>query len=269
MRMSTATLKCILIGFFLGLSLPIAIGKALNLSPGRDYYEIRIYRVTDKRQEAEVENFLKVAYIPALHRAGISKVGVFKPVESDTASFGKRIYVFIPFTSLEEFSKLDAKLEKDNPLQAAAAGYWTAPYDNPPFARMETILLKSFVDAPNFQVPSLSGPLADRIYELRSYEGPTERIFANKVQMFNKGDEIGLFKKLGFNAVFYSEVISGSRMPNLMYMTSFNNMTTHDEHWKAFSSAPEWKTLSAMPEYQHNVSKIEIFLLHPTDYSEI
>ncbi len=257
--------KCILTGFLFALALPTAIGMA----PGRDYYEIRIYHVTDKRQEGEVENYLKSAYIPALHRAGISKVGVFKPVESDTALFGKRIYVFIPFTSFEEVGKLDSKLEKDSQFQASATGYWTAPYNNPPYARMETIFLKSFVDAPHFQLPALSGPLGDRIYELRSYEGATEKIFANKVQMFNKGDEIGLFKKLGFNAVFYSEVISGSRMPNLMYMTSFNNMTTHDEHWKAFSDAPEWKTLSAMPEYQHNVSKLEKFLLHPTEYSEI
>ncbi len=251
--MHSRIVKCILIGFLLGTS-PLAI----SFPPARDYYVIRIYHVTDKRQEGEVENFLRSAYLPALHRAGISKVGVFKPVESDTASFGKRIYVFVPFSSLDEFSKLDSKLEKDTQFQASATGYWSAPYNNPPYARMETILLKSFVDAPHFQVPSLSGPLGERIYELRSYEGPTEKIF-----------EIGLFKKLGFNAVFYSEAISGSRMPNLVYMTSFDNMTAHDEHWKAFSGAPEWKTLSASPEYQHNVSKIEIFLLHPTEYSEI
>jgi len=267
--MQTRIVKCILIGSFLGLSLPIAIGTAISLPPVRDYYEIRIYHLTDKRQEGEVENFLKSAYIPALHRAGISKVGVFKPVEIDTALFGKRIFVFIPFTSLEEFNKLDSKLEKDTQFQASATGYWTAPYNNPPYARMETILLKSFVDAPHFQIPVLSGPHGERIYELRSYEGPTEKIFANKVQMFNQGDEIGLFKKLGFNAVFYAEAISGSRMPNLMYMTSFNNMTTHDEHWKAFSDSPEWKTLSALPEYQHNVSRSDKFLLHATEYSEI
>ncbi len=259
--------KCILTGCILGLSLPIAVGKSFSLPPARDYYAIRIYHLTEKRQEGEVENFLKSTYIPALHRAGISKVGVFKPLESDTALFGKRIFVFIPFTSLEEFDKLDSKLEKDSKFQASG-GYWTAPYNNPPYARMETILLKSFVDAPHFQMPVLSGPLGERIYELRSYEGPTEKIFANKVQMFNKGDEIGLFKKLGFNAVFYGEAISGSRMPNLMYMTSFNNMAAHDEHWKAFSDAPEWKTLSALPEYQHNVSKSEKFLLHPAEYSE-
>ncbi|MEI9809692.1 MAG: hypothetical protein WDO16_18540 [Bacteroidota bacterium] len=51
------------------------------------------------------------------------------------------------------------------------------------------------------------------MYELRSYESATEKIFKNKVQMFNEGDEIGLFKKLGFNAVFYSEVIAAAKCP--------------------------------------------------------
>jgi hypothetical protein len=41
--------------------------------------------------------------------------------------------------------------------------------------------------------------------------------------MFNEGGEIELFKRLNFNAVFYASVISGSRMPNLMYMTSYES----------------------------------------------
>jgi hypothetical protein len=35
------------------------------------------------------------------------------------------------------------------------------------------------------------------------------------------GGEVPLFVRLGFNAVFYGEVIVGSHMPNLMYMTTF------------------------------------------------
>jgi hypothetical protein len=77
--------------------------------------------------------------------------------------------------------------------------------------------------------------------------------------MFNAGDEIGLFNRLGFNAVFYGEVLSGARMPNLMYMTTFENQASRDAHWKAFVDDPQWKKLSTMPEYQKNVSRIEIF----------
>ena len=87
--------------------------------------------------------------------------------------------------------------------------------------------------------------------------------------MFNEGGEVTLFKRLGFNAVFYGEVLSGSRMPNLMYMTTFENQASRDEHWKAFSNDPEWKKLSSMPEYQNNVSKINIYFVYPTEYSDI
>ncbi len=118
------------------------------------------------------------------------------------------------------------------------------------------------------QLPQLKGPREERVYELRSYESATEKIFRNKVHMFNEGDEIGLFKKLNFNAVFYSEVIAGAHMPNLMYMTTFESKADRDAHWKAFGESPEWKKLSSMPEYQHNVSHIDITFLRPTSYSD-
>jgi hypothetical protein len=71
--------------------------------------------------------------------------------------------------------------------------------------------------------------------------------------MFNLGDEIRLFKKLGFNAVFYGEVLSGAQMPNLMFMTSFNNMAAHDQHWKVLEMILIETTFSNA-RYQHNVS---------------
>ena len=86
--------------------------------------------------------------------------------------------------------------------------------------------------------------------------------------MFNEGGEIALFKSLNFNAAFYSEVIAGANMPNLMYMTCFENMADRSEHWKQFSSHPDWKKLSSLPEYQGNVSRNNISFLYPADYSD-
>ncbi len=87
--------------------------------------------------------------------------------------------------------------------------------------------------------------------------------------MFNVGGEVALFERLNFNAIFYGEVLFGSKMPNLMYMTSFENKAARDEHWKTFSSDSFWKTLSARPEYQKNVSKIDIQFLTPAEYSDL
>src|SRR5665647_2979798 len=78
--------------------------SALGSGPAKQqYYEIKIYHITDKTQEGKVDAYLKEAYLPALHRAGIPIVGVFKPVEADTA-FGKLVYVFIPFKTIEQLS---------------------------------------------------------------------------------------------------------------------------------------------------------------------
>lgn len=241
---------------------------AASKPPQREYYEIRIYHVKDASQEEMVDRYLQQAFIPGLHRSGIAKVGVFKPVGNDTAA-DRRIYVLVPYRSLEKFLRLPGQLDADRQYAAAGREYIEAPYNAPAYTRMETILLQAFTGQPQLQLPALTGPKNERIYELRSYESSSEALYRNKVQMFNQGDEVGLFKRLGFNAVFYGEVLSGSHMPNLMYMTTFENKTARDEHWKAFGADPAWKRLVAMPEYQHNVSHSDILFLRPTEYSDI
>src|SRR3569833_1474186 len=91
-----------------------------------------------------------------------------------------------------------------------------------PYSRMETVVLKAFPKWPVATVPRLTANKTDRIYELRSYESPTELLNTNKVKMFIDGGETVLFNRLKFNAVFYAEVLAGSHQPNLMYMTTFN-----------------------------------------------
>jgi hypothetical protein len=54
-----------------------------------------------------------------------------------------------------------------------------------------------------------------------------------------------------------------------MYMTTYSDKKSRDEHWKAFGSDPDWKKLSAMPEYQHNVAKVNIEFLVPAEYSDL
>lgn len=232
-----------------------------------DYYQIRIYHLKTETQVARVDSFLSTAFLPALHRAGIKHVGVFKPIVQDTADL--RVYVLVPLKSLEQFEKLPVVLERDAVYRSSGSNYIQAEYNNSPYIRLETILLKAFSGMTKMEAPALTGPKKDRVYELRSYESPTEQYYQNKVKMFNDGDEIGIFRRLGFNAVFYGEVIAGSRMPNLMYMTTFKDQADRDARWKTFSADPDWKKLSAMPEYKNNVSKNEKFFLCPTEYSDL
>lgn len=253
------------------MTMLLAAGTAFASGPApviREYYEIRIYHITGKTQEAATDKFLKDAFLPALQRAGIVKVGVFKPVASDTA-FGKRIYVFIPFKTPDQMIQLPAVLAMDQKYQEQGKDFLDAPFDNPPFRRYESIYLFAFKDMPMLRTPRFSTPPSARIYELRSYESATEAKAAKKIEMFNEGGEIKLFEKLGFNAVFFGEVLAGSTKPNLMYMTSFADQKSRDDHWNTFRNHPEWKVMSGLEEYKNTVSKINIFLLRPTDYSGI
>lgn len=233
----------------------------------QQYYEIKIYRIGDKVQEGKIDAFLKDAYLPALHRAGIPVVGVFKPVEADTA-FGKLVYVLIPFKTVDQFMQLPEQLLKDKTYAAAGKDFLDAPVNEPAYKRYESIFLKAFMNFPLFVAPKFSTSPAERIYELRSYESATDAKAVKKIEMFNQGGEIDIFKKLDFNAVFWGEVLLGSHMPNLMYMTTFSDMKSHDDHWKAFGATDEWKKLSGMEEYKNTVSKANPYLLHPTSYSD-
>lgn len=240
----------------------------ISAAPAKQiYYEIKIYRINSSAQASVADKYLKEAFIPAMHRAGISKIGVFKPVETDTA-FGKFIYVFIPYKNYDQFFKMEGILAADKVYQQTGKDFLDAPYDNPPFVRYESVFLKAFPLMPEFKVPSFTTPPGERIYELRSYESATEAKATKKIQMFNEGGEIAIFQKIGANAVFYAQVLLGSQKPRLMYMTTYANMKAHDDCWAAFRATSEWKTLSAMEEYKNTVSKAKPFLLHPTEYSD-
>ncbi|MCY1719703.1 NIPSNAP family protein [Prolixibacteraceae bacterium Z1-6] len=234
----------------------------------RDYYQIKVYTIKDKTQEASIDKYLKDAYLPALHKAGIKKVGVFKPIADDAAA-GTKIFVLIPLKELNQIGVLEEKLLKDKNYLEAGSEYIDAKHDNPPYERIESIVLKAFAEMPELFVPKYDTPKSAQIFELRSYQGATEKLWRKKVEMFNEGGEIEIFKKVGSNAVFYGEVVSGSAMPNLMYMTSYSDMESNKAHWDAFRQHPDWLILKEKEAYKNTVSHIDKWLCHPTDYSDI
>ena len=233
----------------------------------REFYQLKTYTFDTEEQVQITSRYLKDAYLPGLKNLGFSPIGVFRP-RLNEADSAKKILVLIPFSSLEQFLNLEDSLAKDQTYLSAGHEYLSASHKQPPYQRIESVLLKAFVDMPQMQTPKLDGPRPDRIYELRSYESPTEMYYSNKVDMFNAGGEVKLFDRLEFNAVFYGEVLSGSKMPNLMYMTTFSDQASRDSLWNAFGEAPEWKELVAMPKYQDNVSHADIVFLYPTEYSD-
>ncbi len=242
-------------------------GKGYSQEQQRQYYQLKTYTLQNEKQDSLMDAYLKNAYLPALKRAGIDNVGVFK-LRPNNYLTANKIFVLIPFTSLDQFENLDDMLAQDKAYASAGMSYIKAKYDEPPYERVNSTLMKAFTEMPHMKPSEVQGPRKDRVYELRSYESPTEATNRNKVKMFNKGGEVELFESLGANAVFYAEVLSGDRMPNLMYMTTYPNMEKRDALWKAFSSSEKWDKLSSDPQYQNNVSKADKMLLYPTEYSD-
>jgi NIPSNAP len=232
-----------------------------------EIYDLRVYHYSSMEQEKRILTFMETALIPALHKQGIKDVGAFESLANDTVA-GKRIYLLIPWNSHVQKFDVEKKIAADPTFISEGADYVEATYDKPVYDRIEFLQLRAFHLAPRLQRPALTGDRSQRVYELRSYESASEKIYRNKVEMFNEGGEITLFKRLNFNAIFYGDVISGSRMPNLMYMTSFENMADRDAHWKTFVEDAEWKSLSTKPEYQHNISKMDIYFLRPLEFSD-
>jgi hypothetical protein len=236
---------------------------AFTVAPKREFYQLKTYHLKDRNQRDRLETYLKQAYLPALHRAGVGKVGVFTPTDADSL-----LFVLIPFKSLDQFSGMAETLTKDKQYVTAAQEYTNTAFDKPVFSRFESTLMQAFTTMPAVRLPKLQAGPSERIYELRDYEAATEKLGENKIHQFNNG-ELDIFERLGFNTVFCGQVIAGKKMPDMMYMTAFESKAERDAHWKAFGSDPGWKELNAKPEYAHNFMRADIYLLHPTAYSEI
>ena len=136
--------------------LVMVILPSIAKDPKREFYSLIIYRLKNKYQEEAVELYLKLAYLPAMHKAGKKNIGVFKPIASDTIAFGKAIYVLTPYASLDEFNKITSDYAASQQLMKDSGVYLDAAYDQPPYERMETILMNAFTHMPQMETPAIA-----------------------------------------------------------------------------------------------------------------
>ncbi len=230
----------------------------------REFYELRTYTLTNKEQEKLITDYFEKAAIPALNGYGSKNIGVFKEYKPEGQT---KIYVIIPFRTLDDFMQINDKLSNDKDYQQAAVDYLNAPIDEPAYDRIESSLHVAFAYMPKMILPE-QGP---RIFELRRYESANEMAGKRKIEMFNNAGEIEICKRVGLNPVFFGETLIGSARPNLTYMLTYNNISSHDRAWKAFNKDLQWKQLRAMPEYAEDkiVSRITSTLLVPLTCSQI
>jgi len=159
-------------GFLAGLLLMILpLSQVSNFAKKRELYQLKIYHLKDSNQRERLETYFKQAYLPALHHAGIGKVGVFK-LAGDVDSL---VYVLIPFKSADPFSTLSDKMANDKSYLAAGEDYLNTSFENPVFKNIESIFMEAIVGMLMLQVPAHKSDPAETIYELRRYEAASEK----------------------------------------------------------------------------------------------
>jgi hypothetical protein len=230
----------------------------------QEFYELRVYTLNNAAQQQIVEDYFEKAAIPALNRLGTKNIGVFKELNAEGQT---KLFVLIPFNSMDDYISSNEKLLKDAAYLQAGAAYINAPATAPAYERIQSSLLRAFAHMPALVPPALK----PRIFELRRYESASEAAGKKKIEMFNDAGEIEIFKRVGLQPVFFGETLIGDMRPNLTYMLTFDDMAQHDRSWKAFGSDAGWKRISSIPDYADAkiVSRITRTFLEPTAFSQV
>ncbi len=235
-------------------------------TPAREFYLLRRFQLRMGPQAALIEQYFTEALVPALTRLDLGPVGAFKlDIGPETPAY----YLLIPAASPGALATLDEQLGKDEAFLKAAQPFRAAPAASPSFDRMESALLLAFEGWPKLTAPA-GGTKARRIFQLRTYESPSEAAHVRKLEMFNHG-EFEIFQRNGLHPVFFGQTLVGSRMPSLTYMLSFADTHELEANWAAFGADPAWKQLSNSPRYAYEsiVSNISNLILSPLSTSQI
>ena len=244
-----------------------ALAAPLAAAPAaRSIIELRYMRLrnTADNQMQRTTDFLHRS-VPALKRSGISPLGFFASVIGDESPF---ILAMATFPSMSAMESARAREAEDKEYIQARDAYNAAPTLS--YQRLESSLLRCFEGAPNVVPPPTDAQRPPRVFELRMYESNSSATLARKIKMFHEG-EIGIFKRLGMQPVFFAETIIGARMPNLVYMLAFDNLAAREKLWQAFGADPEWQKLRSQPGNNdlENVSNISNSILRPLPFSDI
>lgn len=226
----------------------------------KEIYEWRIYTLTDdgKSLDAFFENTL----FPAYQRKKIKAAAftLYKPKEGEK----EQRHVALIYPNLETYLNVKKTIWKDAAFRQKAQPFFDTTAPSPVYSNFESYLCEAFDKIPRHREPDPSRTL----FEIRIYHSPNEEANQRKIQMFNK-EEIDLFDKVAINSVFYGEILSGPRMPALLYLTWYKDEQTRSEAWKKFGSHPDWKEMSVRPEYAHTATNNQSIFLRPLPYSQL
>jgi hypothetical protein len=239
-------------GGLTALAAPLAAAESKSRPKPREWYELRTIALRTGQPKL-LSAFLGDVAVPAWRRHGVGPVGAFEMVVGPQMP---TLVLLLPLESPALLATLPDAL-------AAAA--------QPPFMRVDSALLHAFESFPRVEAPPAGGDRAARVFELRTYESPTEAAHQRKMEMFTKMGETGIFRRVGLTPVFFAQTVIGPRLPSFTYMLTFADMAAREKAWAAFRADPEWQKLRATPGYTDvdTVSNISDVLLRPAACSQI
>ena len=251
---------------------------------GRAAYELRTYELRNDLDVARAHAFVERALIPALRRAGAGPVGAFAP---DTGLPTASLVLLVPFASMADAGAASERLAADAAYREAsdawerggggAAGGGSPNGGSPnaapvglPYVRYDVALYRAFAGHPQLEVPPAAAGRAGRVFELRTYEAPSEAGLRNKVAMFDQ-EEIKVFRDSGFAPVFFGEAVAGARLPHLTYLVGFDDMAARTAAWGRFVASPDWQRIRGRPGWTdpEAVSNIRSAFLRPLGFSAV
>jgi hypothetical protein len=246
------------------LSAAVADASA-EATAANEYFLLRFYYMRSGPQVDRTTKFLGGAYLPAAKRAGAKTVGFFSPVIGERSPF---ILALIAYPSMSGYASAEARMAADKEFQAAADAYDVI--GDPAYIRIESTLLRAFDGLPSITPPPTDAKRTARVFELRTYESPSEKAGRRKIKMFEDG-EAGIFRRLGMQPVFFGQAIAGANLPSLTYMLAYDDLAARDRLWKAFGADAEWQKLRARPGLSDAeiVSNISNQILRPLSFSEV
>jgi len=239
-----------------------AVADEPNAPAKKEYYELRRYRIESEAKQKAADDFLREAAVPAWNRLGIGPVGVFQFLEEECLD----LYVLLPHKSAESVFTANDRLMSDSEFLRLGAVFLDAPFADPAYSRIESSLMVAFDAVPKLEVPSTA---KSRVFQLRTYESHNAKKALKKIEMFNSGGEVEIFRGTGLLPVFFGQTLVGTKLPNLTYMVGFDNKEAQETAWEKFMSDPGWLRLKADPAYKDTVCNITNILLRPAASSQI
>jgi hypothetical protein len=248
------------------LSIVPAVNRASSfemthtVSGTKEIYEWRIYTLTGEGDL--LDDFFKEILLPAYGRKQI-KAGAFRPYKPKEGEKEQRHLLFV-YPDMDTYLRMKKTLWDDPLFRRESEAFYNRTAPAPVYSNFEAYLSEAFDKIPVHRTPD-----ADRtLFELRIYHSPNEEANQRKITMFNR-EEIDLFDQVAIHSVLYGEILAGSRMPALLYLTWYRDEEARNAAWKTFVNHPEWKRMSVLPAYAHTATNNQSIFLTPMLYSQL